>query len=105
MATYNELFALRSNADLRNRITAAIAVKCDEIRLEADTVPNYANRRLWAKEALTAPDAMAEKMMWGILAANRAFTSAQIAAAGDTALLSAVNDLVNVYATTPITPA
>jgi hypothetical protein len=101
MASYSELFGIASNADLRNKIAAAIAHKADQIRSEADTVPNNANRRLWAKEAFANPEAMAARMIWAILAANQAQTVNNILGATDAAILTAVGNAVDVFATGP----
>lgn len=99
MATYAELFELRGNTPLLNRITSAVAIQANVIRQEDTAVPNHANRFLWAKQAFTNPESVAQTMLWGILAANSTFTPAQITGATDAAILSAVAALVDTYAT------
>lgn len=99
MATLAERFEIRNDTSFLNRITAAVAEQADVVRLESDQVANHANRLVWAKQAFTNPEAVAKTMLWGIISANRAFTAAQITGAADSALVGAVADLVNVYAT------
>jgi hypothetical protein len=98
MATYSELFDLRNNTALLNRITSAVAVQANVIRQEDAGVSNHANRLVWAKRAFISPEAIAAEMLWGILATNAGVTSAQITDATDAAILSAVAALVDVYA-------
>lgn len=99
MATYAELFDLKNNTPLKNRITSAIAVQAEIIRLENVATNNHANRLLWAKQAFASPEGKASDMIWGILASNRTLTTAQIQNATDAAVLGAVAALVDVYAT------
>lgn len=99
MSTYAELFELRGNTPLLNRITSAIAIQANVIRQEDSGVSNHANRLLWAKQAFTNPEEVAQTMLWGILAANSTATPAQITGATDAAILSAVAALVDTYAT------
>jgi|SRR6185312_11039864 len=99
MATLSELTTLAGNNTLLDKITAAVAVQAEVIRLEAGSVPNNANRLLWAKDAFTDPRSMAQKMLWSVLATNRAATSTQITTADDTSIQSAVAAVVNVFAT------
>jgi hypothetical protein len=99
MATYAELFGIRSNTELKNRITAAVAIQADVVRAENVNTANHANRMLWAKQAFSDPEGMADKMMWAILATNRAATVAAITGATDAAVLSAVAAVVDVFAT------
>lgn len=97
--TYAELFGLRNNTPLLNRITAAVAVQAEVIRNESDQTANHANRLLWAKQAFENPQAKAKDMIWAILAANSAATEAAVMGATDAAVLSAVAAAVNIFAT------
>lgn len=99
MATYTELFDLRSDTNLRNRITAAVAIQADVVRLENVNTANHANRVIWAKQAFTNPEAVANQMMWGLLAINKAATVAQVQGATDASILTAVASLVDSFAT------
>ena len=79
-------------------MAAAVAVQADAIRQEAGATTNHTNRVKWAKQAFIDPQAMANKMSWAILAANAASTLAQIQAATDASLLSAVAAAVDTFA-------
>jgi hypothetical protein len=101
MATYTELIDIANTAvgdSLRQKIRVAVVVAADVIRQEASTVPNNANRLVWAKVAITNPDQEARKMLWAVLAQNRTFTVTQITGAGDTEVQTAVNAAVNLLA-------
>jgi len=92
MATYAELFGLRSNADLRNKIAVAVTVKAQAILgLATPTV----NQVTWASKALTYPIQEAEKLMNYVLAANSGLTVAQITAAADSAIQTHVGAAVD----------
>lgn len=99
MATYIELFALRANDTLRNRITVACTIAANAIRNEAEATTNHANRLLWAKAVFVNPDAEGQRMLWAVLAQNAAVTTAQILNASDETVQAAVNAAVNVFAT------
>ena len=55
MATYSELFDLRSDSDLRNKIAVAVIIAAETIRNESGATTNNANRLIWAKEASGRP--------------------------------------------------
>lgn len=99
MATYTELSAIANNGTLLDKFSAAVAIQAEVIRNEAVGTSNHANRLIWAKQAFTNPRAMASSMTWAILAQNATFTNAQILAATDAALLTAVATAVDVFAT------
>lgn len=95
MATYAELFELRVNSELKNKITVAIIVAAESIRSE--TTPT-APRLAWAKGAFENPAAEADRMMMAILAANKDATPAAITGAADAAIQTQVDEAVNVFA-------
>lgn len=99
MATYAELFDLRADSALRNRIAVACVVAAEAIRSEDAATANHANRLLWAKAVFANPVGEAERMLWAVLAANKALSEAQIKGASDAAVQTAVNAAVNVFAT------
>lgn len=99
MATYQELYDLRTNATLKNKITSACAVAAEAIRTESGGTANHANRLIWAKQAITDPEGMANKIIWSLLAQNVAATSAQIQAATDASILTAVQAVIDLFAT------
>lgn len=100
MATYLELYELTSNVQLRERLAVACVVAAEQIRNEADTVGNHANRLAWAKRTFENPLAEAARMLPAILAQNKTATVAQITGADDAALQTAVDAAVNVFAVT-----
>ena len=61
MATYAELFDIANNNTLLDRMTAAVALQAEAIRLEAAGTTNHTNRLLWAKAAYTDPRGTAQR--------------------------------------------
>ena len=98
MATYTELFDLRVNSSLRNRIAVAVTIAARAVMLEAVDVPNHANRYKWAATAFSNPEGQADRFLWAALAANATATVAQITGATDAMLLSAVTAAVDLIA-------
>jgi hypothetical protein len=92
VATYNELYGLYSNATLRNLVQAAVTMKAYNILQEA--TPSQA-RKDWAKTALQSGQAEADYLLRYVLCANAALTVAQILAATDAAVLTAVGAAVD----------
>lgn len=99
MATYQELYDLSNNSALRNKIAVAVVIAAEAIRSESDQTANHANRLIWAAGALANPKTEAERMLWGALAQNSSSTVSQITNATDSALQTAVNNAVNLFAT------
>lgn len=99
MATYAELITASTNATLRDKIRVACVVAAETIRTELSSVPNHANRLLWAKRVFQRPEDAFEDMLWAVLAQNRSFTLAQITGATDASVQSAVDAAVDVFAT------
>lgn len=99
MATYTELFDLMNDSALRNRVSVACLVAAEAVRVEAAGTANHANRLIWAKTTFADARAAGERMLPAILAQNAALTRAQILAAADAALQTAVNAAVDVFAT------
>lgn len=98
MATYNELRALFSNVELRNRIQVACIVAAEAIRTESDQTANHANRVTWAQKAFNSANDVTDKMLMAVLAANKAATVAAITGASDASIQSAVDAAVNMFA-------
>ena len=80
MATYDELYALRSNTALRNRIRVAVTKKAQA--LIALAAPSNA-QLVWARDALNSPESKADAIFAYLLAANSAATVSQIETATD----------------------
>jgi hypothetical protein len=101
MATYTELLSIAtgpSGQDLRTRLRVAVIVAADVVRAESRNTPNNANRLLWARNVLQDPDREAQRMLWAVLAQNRAFTTAQITGATDEQVQTAVNAAIDLLA-------
>lgn len=98
MATYDELLTAAQNAALNNRLRVAVIVAAEKVRVEDVATANHAARLAWAKSVFGNPDTEARRMLWAVLAQNRAFTVAQIVGADDTAVQTAVDAAVNVFA-------
>lgn len=99
MATYQELFDLANESSLRNRIAVACLIAAEAIRIENVNTTNHANRLLWAKSAFTDYRGAGERMLPAVLAQNASLTKAQLLAATDAAMQTAVNNAVDVFAT------
>lgn len=98
MATYDELLSAAGNTGLLNKVRMACVVAATTIMAEAGTVTNHTNRLLWAKTVFNDTAAAGEKMMWPVLAQNKAATLAQITGADDATVQTAVDAAVNVFA-------
>ena len=96
MATYDELFEVFGNGPLRNRVTIACIQAAETIRAELPTTENHAARLVWARAAFTNPGAVAIPMLWIALIQNKTKSVAQILAASDTLIQTAVDSAVDV---------
>jgi len=99
MADYAELFNLRNDSALLNRVAIACVVAAGEIRNEPPSTSNHNNRLVWAREAFESPQMVAGKMWMALLAANKDLTVQQIQEAGDAAIQTRVNEVVDLFAT------
>jgi hypothetical protein len=92
MATYAEMYAIRlTGADLHSKIIAAAQEYATTILGEASP---SAPRKGWATDVRDDPN-KALDIVWAVLIANKAATSAQILAATDATILTAVSNAVN----------
>ncbi len=98
MASYQELFDLRRNPKLLDKVTVAIIVSVETIFAEPGGTPNHANRLIWAREASIMPTQMGVIFMGPVLAANKTVTVAQITDAADTLIQTNVDDTVDDFA-------
>ena len=98
MATYTELFDLRNDSTLKNKITVACIVAAETIRTESGATPNHANRMLWAKDVFANPGLESDRMLMAVLAQNKNATVAQITSASDATIQTAVNTAIDVFA-------
>lgn len=98
MATYDELLQANADTALVNKVRVAVVVAATNIMLESDTTTNHANRLAWAKTVFADPALAGTRMMWPVLAQNRALTLAQLEGAADADVQMAVDAAVNVFA-------
>lgn len=99
MATYEELASLMRHGMLEAKIGVAAVIAAEAIRTEDGGTVNHANRLLWAKAAATNPKAAAAEILPLLLAQNKANTSIQIQDATDPAIQTAVDSVVDIFAT------
>ena len=99
MATYTELYHLRSNAALRNRVAIAIGVAADLVRSESAATANHAARLSWASRAINNPDGEAPRVLLAVLAQNKDLTISQITSANNAALQTGVNNAIDLLST------
>ena len=90
MATYNELFSLRLDDELRNRSAVAVTISAEA--LLAGTPTDEENT--WADEVLANPSTEGDKALVYVLATNKDADPAQIIGVADSALQSQVDTLV-----------
>lgn len=96
MATYLEIYILRTDVNLLNRISVAIMVACELVRTESNNVPLHQNRIAWAQQAVNDPESYATRALALLLAQNKDLTVAQIQGVSDAAIQTAVNSLINI---------
>lgn len=99
MATYLELLQAAENDNLNRKMRVAVIIAAEAVRTEQASVTNHANRLVWAKDVFANPDREAKRMLWAVLAQNAAAPLAGITGASDTAVQTAVNNAVDVFAT------
>ena len=98
MATYAELLQANENSDLRLKIKVACVIAAEKVRTEATSVTNHASRVVWAKKVFENPDYESTRMMWAVLAQNKAATLQQIVEASDASVQTAVDAAIDVFA-------
>lgn len=92
MATYAEIFDLRSDSGLRNRVAVAVAIKAQGL---IDGATPTAAQITWANSAISNPLSKADMLLNYILAKNNGLTLGQIANATDAAIQAQVNSAVD----------
>lgn len=98
MATYLELFELKDDSNLQDKVTVAVVKAAHGIANDATPPANQAARLAWAATVVENPVAVAQKMLWVLLAGSSELSAAQIAGASDTAIQSAVDGAVDLFA-------
>lgn len=98
MATYTELFNVRNDSALKNRVSVACVVAAEAIRVEDGATLNNANRLVWAATVMRNPQAEGARMLWALLAANKDVAVGAITGADDATIQSAVDNAVDLFA-------
>ena len=98
MATYTELYGLKNDSALRNRVLTACVVAAEAVMNEIGTTPNHANRLIWSASVFANPVVEADRMFMATLAANAAFTVSQIQGALDEDIQANVDAHVDLFA-------
>ena len=98
MATYTEIASLLNEATLAARVASACLVAAAAIQAEDGATVNHANRLKWAKAVFLDPQTWGQRLLRAVLAANASATLAQITAATDSTIQTAVNASVNTFA-------
>lgn len=101
MATYAELLTAANDTALNDKIRVACVVAAEQVRGESAATPNHVERLKWARTVFSSPSSEAQRMLWAVLAQNRAATLAQITGASDAAVQTAVDAAVDVFAIDP----
>ena len=97
MATYIEITALINDSTLRQKIAVACIVAAENIRTEDAGTANHTNRLAWARRVYNSPTGVADEMIPSVIVQNRALTAAQITAATDTGIQTAVDAAVAAF--------
>ena len=92
MATYLELFTLRSDSNLQDKITIAVIKKAQSL---LDKTTPTANEVTWAAEAISNPSIKAKSLINYILAVNDGLTVSQIKEASDVSIQTNVDSAVD----------
>lgn len=102
MAAYIDLYKLAlEDAVLQQKVTTACVVAAEAIRGELGTVPNHANRLIWAAAVFVDPRHEGLRMLWAVLAANSSASVSTIQGASDATIQTNVNAAVDLFATGP----
>lgn len=92
MATYKEIYDLRSNSDLRNKIAVAVLVKAQAL---LDLTTPTTKQVAWARDAISNPDGVAQPLLNYLLAKYDGLTVVQINGSPDSTIQTAVNSVVD----------
>lgn len=98
MATLTELSGLLNDGPLTDKCKSAALVAAQVVIVESAGTANHANRLKWAKRVFADPVSQGTLMLRAVLAANSTATLAQINAASDATIQSAVTAAVDVVA-------
>lgn len=90
MATYAELYDLRNNAPLRNKVTTAVLVAAESL---SGGTPST-TQKAWIAKAFGNPEGEATRVLSAVLAKNKDATVAQITGASDVTIQANVDAVV-----------
>jgi len=91
MATYMELFALRADSDLQDKIAVAVAIAA---YAKLSGTPS-ADEAAWAKNAIADPGSMSRVVINAVLAANKTESVATIQGASDAVIQTTVDAVID----------
>lgn len=92
-----EMYGLMHNETFLIRVTMAVLVACDKIRLEPQNTPSHAQRLAWAKATLINPRAAGEAMTRALVVSYRAKSVAEATEVLDDVLQEEVEGLINQF--------
>ena len=98
MASYTELFDLRTDSVLRNRIAVAVVIKA---QLYVDGATPTLDELTWAAKALNPNNTLSEasKLLHYLIGANNSATIEQIQSVTDSSLQFQVSNAVDILVT------
>lgn len=99
MATYEELFSLKNDSMLKNKVLTACIIAAETIVGEDGETANHAHRLIWAAAVFGNPRNESDRMYWAVLAANKDLDIATIQAANDAAIQTNVDAHIDLFAT------
>jgi len=92
MATYTELYELRQDSNILNKITSAIAIKCKAV---IDDGASTTGQKEWAREKIQNPNGLKGQIIWSLLVANKDQSVSTIQNANDAAVQNNVNTAID----------
>ena len=98
MATYEEIRGLFNNSGLINRVTVAIVVAAEAVRVEDVTTANHTERLAWAVVAFASPEPEAERALKSLVASNKSLEVEAIKDVTDAQIQAKVDALVSMLA-------
>ena len=101
MATYLELYELRNDSDLQDRITVAVVIAAEGVRTDISPPVNQTAREVWATKVFHNPRLQGFRMLWAVLGSNSGVSVAQITGSTDTVLQNAVESAIDIFANNP----
>ena len=100
MATYTDIYNLRSDSGLRNKVAVAVIKKAQNLLDGGTPTPNEV---AWSSNAIGNANQQAEKILSYVLAANSGSTVTAIKGATDAAIQTNVDKAVDALITGGVT--